>query len=259
MHRILKTAFVLGALSVLAAPAAAESAKPTVVLVHGAFADASSWNGVIARLEKDGYPVVAVANPLRSVKSDGDYVGRIVAGIKTPVVLVGHSYGGAVISEAAAETKNVEALVYVAAFAPDKGESAADLSGKFPGSTLAPTLAEPVALENGGKDLYIQQDKFHEQFAADVPAKAAKLMAATQRPITEAALTEGAPGTAWQTIPSWFIYGDADKNIPAKALGWMAERAHSKETVVVKGASHVVMVSHPDKVAKIIEDAASAK
>ncbi len=259
MHKILKSVFALGALAALAVPAAAESAKPTVVLVHGAFADASSWNDVIARLEKDGYPVVAVANPLRSVKSDGDYVGRVVAGIKTPVVLVGHSYGGSVISEAATEAKNVEALVYVAAFAPDKGESAADLSGKFPGSTLAPTLAEPVALENGGKDLYIQQDKFHEQFAADVQAKTAKLMAATQRPITEAALTEAAPGAAWQTIPSWFIYGDADKNIPAKALGWMAERAHSKETVVVKGASHVVMVSHPDKVAKIIEDAASAK
>ncbi|MGR9172767.1 alpha/beta fold hydrolase [Hyphomicrobiales bacterium] len=260
MHRILKSVFALGALAVLAVPAAAEpAAKPTVVLVHGAFADASSWNEVVARLEKDGYPVVAVANPLRGVKSDGDYVGRIVAGIKTPVVLVGHSYGGSVISEAAVETKNVEALVYVAAFAPEKGESAADLSGKFPGSTLAPTLAEPVALANGGKDLYIRQDRFHDQFAADVPAKAAKLMAATQRPITEAALTEGAPGAAWQTIPSWFIYGDADKNIPAKALGWMAERAHSRETVVVKGASHVVMVSHPDKVAKIIEDAASAK
>lgn len=259
MMTILKSIFALGVVAALAAPVAAETTKPTVVLVHGAFADASSWNGVIARLEKDGYPVVAVANPLRSVKSDGDYVGRIVAGIKTPVVLVGHSYGGSVISEAATGAKNVEALVYVAAFAPEKGESAADLSGKFPGSTLAPTLAEPVALENGGKDLYIQQDKFHEQFAADVPANEAKLMAAGQRPITEAALTEGAPDAAWQNIPSWFIYGDADKNIPAKALGWMAERAHSKETVVVKGASHVVMVSHPDKVAKIIEDAASAK
>lgn len=259
MHRILKSALAFAALAALAAPVAAASAKPTVVLVHGAFADASSWNGVIARLEKDGYPVVAVANPLRSVKSDGEYVGRIVAGIKTPVVLVGHSYGGSVISDAAALTDNVEALVYVAAFAPEKGESAADLSGKFPGSTLAPALADPVALEDGGKDLYIQQDKFHGQFADDVPANAAKLMAATQRPITEAALTEPAPNAAWKDVPSWFIYGDADKNIPAQALGWMAERAHSKDTVVVKGASHVVMVSHPDKVTKLIEEAASAK
>lgn len=238
--------------------AATAGSKPTVVLVHGAFADASSWNGVIGRLEKDGYPVVAVANPLRSVKSDADYVRRIVMGLKTSVVLVGHSYGGSVISEAAASAPNVRSLVYVAAFAPEIGETAGGLSGKFPGSTLAPTLAAPVELENGAKDLYIQQDKFHDQFAADVSKSDAKLMAATQRPVTQAALTEAATTTAWKGLPTWFVYGDADKNIPPAALGWMAERAHSKGTVVVKGASHVVMVSHPDTVAKLIEEAASA-
>jgi len=232
--------------------------KPTVVLVHGAFADGSSWNGVIAKLKKDGYPVIAVANPLRGVKSDGDYVRRIVAGLDQPVVLVGHSYGGHVISDAASPKGNVKALVFVSAFAPEKGESAAALSGKFPGSTLAPTLGVPVSLESGTKDLYIQQDKFHEQFAADVPAKEAALMAAAQRPVTEAALNEPASHEAWKDIPSWFVYGSADKNIPPKALGWMAERAKSKETVVVQGASHVVMVSHPEKVAKIIEDAANS-
>lgn len=227
----------MAAAAVLAAssPAVAQDQHPTIVLVHGAFADASSWNGVVSRLEKDGYPVVAVANPLRSVKTDADYVSRIVAGIKSPVVLVGHSYGGSVISEAAAGNKNVESLVYVSAFAPEIGETAAGLSGKFPGSTLAPTLAAPVILPDGGKDLYIQQGKFRDQFAADVPEKDAKLMAATQRPVTEAALTEASTAAAWKDLPSWFVYGDADKNIPPQALNWMADRAKSKETVVVKG------------------------
>jgi pimeloyl-ACP methyl ester carboxylesterase len=230
--------------------------KPTVVLVHGAFADASSWNGVVRVLEKDGYPVVAVANPLRSVMSDAAYVSNILASIRTPVVLVGHSYGGSVISEAAYRSNHVKALVYVAAFAPEAGETAVGLSGKFPGSTLGPTLAAPVALSGGGDDLYIQQDKFPDQFAADVPEADAKLMAATQRPITEAALNEAATDPAWKAIPSYFVYGDQDKNIPPQALAFMADRAHAKETIVVKGASHVVMVSNPKTVAKLIEDAA---
>jgi pimeloyl-ACP methyl ester carboxylesterase len=258
MNTTAKVIFALGAALLAVAPASGADVKPTVVLVHGAFADGSSWNGVIANLEKDGYPVIAVANPLRGVKSDGDYVRRIIENLNRPVVLVGHSYGGHVISEAASPGGNVKALVFVAAFAPEKGESAASLSGKFPGSTLAPTLAKPVALESDTKDLYIQQDKFHDQFAADVSVKDAALMAAAQRPVTEAALNEPANGEAWKTIPSWFVYGGADKNIPPRALGWMAERAKSKETVVVKGASHVVMVSHPDRVAKVIEDAAKA-
>jgi pimeloyl-ACP methyl ester carboxylesterase len=230
--------------------------KPTVVLVHGAFADASSWNGVIAKLETDGYPIIAVANPLRSVTSDGDYVRKIVNAVKGKVVLVGHSYGGSVINEAAANSPNVESLVFVAGFAPDVGETAATLSDKFPGNTLAPTLAEPVSLDGGVKDLYIKQDAFHDQFAADVSESESKLMAATQRPVTDKALGEPATVASWKTIPSWFIYGDADKNIPPKVQAWMAERAGSKETVVVERGSHVVMVSHPDKVAKIIEDAA---
>lgn len=236
----------------------AATPKPTVVLVHGAFADASSWNGVIKILEKDGYPVVAVANPLRSVMSDAVYVSDILASIKTPVVLVGHSYGGSVISEAANNNNNVKALVYVAAFAPEAGETAAGLSSKFPGSTLDSTLAAPVALSAGGNDLYIQQDKFPDQFAADVPEADARLMAVTQRPITEAALNEASTDPAWKTIPSYFVYGDKDKNIPPQAHAFMADRAHAKETIVVKGASHVVMVSHPKTVAKLIEDAAES-
>jgi len=221
--------------------------------VHGAFADSTSWNGVIEILRKDGYPVVAVANPLRSVSGDGAYVSDLIASIPTPVVVVGHSYGGSVITEGARGHDNVKALVYVAAFAPDAGETAAALSGKFPGSTLGPTLAPPVKLTGGGADLYIQPAKFHAQFAADVSAENAALMAATQRPITEAALNEKSGAPAWKSAPSWFIYGDQDKNIPAKALGFMAERAQSKKTVVVPGASHVVMVSHPEPVARLIE------
>jgi pimeloyl-ACP methyl ester carboxylesterase len=233
--------------------------RPTIVLVHGAFADASSWNGVIKILESDGYPVVAAANPLRSVQEDAQYVANIVDSIQTPVVLVGHSYGGLVISAAANGHANVKSLVFVAAFAPESGETAVGLSGKFPGSTLGPTLAAPVALADGGKDLYIQKDKFPDQFAADVPKQAATLMAATQRPITEAALSEPSGPPAWKSLPSWFVYGSKDKNIPPQALAFMAERAQSRQTLVVNGASHVVMVSHPREVAKLIETAATAK
>ncbi|MDK1493807.1 alpha/beta hydrolase [Sinorhizobium sp. 7-81] len=231
--------------------------KPTIVLVHGAFAESSSWNGVVKDLEADGYSVVGAANPLRGVKADAQTVSSLLSSIRGPVVLVGHSYGGSVISGAALGHDNVKALVFVSAFAPEAGESAADLSAKFPGSTLAPTLAPPVELADGGHDLYIDQAKFHEQFAADVPKSEAKLMAASQRPIAEAALKEPAGAPAWKDIPSWFVYGDADKNIPPAVLAWMAERAGSKETVVVKRGSHVVMVSHSDTVARLIEKAAA--
>lgn len=252
---------VLAAMAALLASTAAmsQAAKPTVVLVHGAFADASSWNGVAKILEKDGYTVVAAANPLRSVHGDAAYVGDLLASIQAPIVLVGHSYGGSVISEAANGKPNVKALVYVSAFAPEAGETAAGLSGKFPGGTLAATLAPPVPLADGGKDLYIQQDRFSAQFAADVPLAEAKLMAAGQRPIAEAALNEASTDPAWKQVASWFIYGDADKNIPPQALAFMAERAHARQSVVIQHGSHVVMVSHPDAVAKIIETAAIAR
>lgn len=228
----------------------------TVVLVHGAFAESSSWNSVAAGLQAKGYPVVAVANPLRGVKSDAGYVADVVASIKGPVVLVGHSYGGNVISNAVNGKGNVKALVYVAAYAPEAGESPASISEKFPGSTLGPTLAPPVGLAGGGKDLYIRPDKFHAQFAADVPAADAQLMAATQRPITEAALNEPSGAPAWKSLPSWFVYGTADQNIPETALKFMAERAGSKKTIAVSGASHVVLISHPTVVVSLIDEAA---
>jgi pimeloyl-ACP methyl ester carboxylesterase len=237
----------------------AQPNRPTIVLVHGAFADGSSWNRIIKALEDDGYPVVAVANPLRSVRGDAEYVSAIISGIASPVVLVGHSYGGSVISGAANGHRNVRALVFVSAFAPEEGETAAGLSGRFPGSTLGPALAPPVALPGGGADLYVQRARFHEQFAADVPGAVARLMAAAQRPVTEAALNEQSGEAAWRSIPSWFIYGDSDRNIPPQAMAFMAERAHSRRTVVIRGASHVPMVSHPRAVVEIIESAATAE
>lgn len=249
------------ALMASAAPVAVAgpvSAKPTVVLVHGAFADSASWNGVITVLEHDGYPVIAAPNNLRGVRADADVVADVVKSVAGPVVLVGHSYGGSVITEAAEGAENVKALVYVAAFAPEAGETALGLTGKFPGSTLGPTLAPPVKLTGGGNDLYIQQERFPAQFAADVPLAAARLMAAGQRPIAEAALNEPETPPAWKHTPSWFIYGDADRNIPPAAMAFMAERAKSRRTVVVKGASHVVMVSHAVEVAGLIENAAKA-
>ena len=253
---------IASALAVVAlsgtAAAQPDSVKPTVVLVHGAFAESSSWNGVAAQLLDQGYPVIAAANPLRGLKQDAEYIADIVEQTAGPVILVGHSYGGAVITNAVHEDPKVKALVYVAAFAPDQGETAIELSGRYPGGTLGPTLAAPVLLDDGNKDLYIQQDKFGQQFAADVPAAAAALMAATQRPISEAALTEGSGEPAWEKLPSWFIYGSADKNIPEAALKFMAERAGSKKTVTVEGASHVVMTSNPEKVAALIVEAAQA-
>jgi pimeloyl-ACP methyl ester carboxylesterase len=230
--------------------------KPTVLLVHGAFADASSWNGEITELERRGYPVIAAANPLRSVASDAAYIRALIESIKGPVILVGHSYGGQVISNAALNEPNVKALVYVAAFLPEKGESAADLSAKFPGSTLGDTL-QPVTLPDGSTDLYVKQDLFPKQFAADVPLAQAKLMAATQRPITAAALNEASGEPAWHTIPSWSLIPTADKNIPLKAQEFMAQRAHA-HTVEVKGASHAVLVSQPHAVSNLIIAAANA-
>jgi pimeloyl-ACP methyl ester carboxylesterase len=249
---------LLGLLIPPVARSAPSSSKPTVVLVHGAFADSSSWNGVVTRLLAKGYPVVAVANPLRGVQSDARYVAGVLDSIPRRIVLVGHSYGGNVITNAATGKGNVKALVYVAGLAPELGESAESLSSKFPGSTLGSTLAPPVPLADGGKDLYIEQAKFHVQFAADLSVAQAELMAVTQRPITEAALKEPSGPPAWKSIPSWFIYGSRDKNIPPALQPFMAERAGAKRTVEVAGASHVLMISHPDAVVKLIEEAARA-
>lgn len=229
---------------------------PTVVLVHGAFAESSSWNDVIKDLHDRDITSTAVANPLRSLSGDAEYVRDVVASIGGPVLLVGHSYGGMVITQAAADNPAVTGLVYVAAFAPDTGESALQLSGSFPGSTLGEALnAYPLA--NGGTELAIRRDVFAAQFAADVPAPVAGQMGATQRPVTEAALAEGLPTSspAWKTLPSWFVFGDEDRNIPAAALRFQAERAGARTATEVVGASHAISVSRPEVVAELIATA----
>ncbi|MET0450502.1 MAG: alpha/beta hydrolase [Mycobacterium sp.] len=236
-------------------PAPAEG--PTVVLVHGAFADASSWNGVIADLKRDGYPVIAVANPLRGLRSDADYVESVLDSVPGPVVLAGHSYGGSVMSEAAVGHPNVKALVYIASFILEPGESTSQLAGKFPGGQLGPALdTVPFPLANGGtgNDLYIKQDEFRRVFAADVAPEITELLAATQRPITDAALSEPATEAAWKSIPSWNMVTTEDLAIPAESMRFMGERAKSQTVEIA--ASHAVTVSHPAAVADLIVDAA---
>ena len=235
---------------------------PTVVLVHGAFAESASWNGVIERLQAEGLRVIAAANPLRSLAGDAAFVRGILTSIEGPVVAVGHSYGGAVISDAATGVESVEALVYVSAFAPEVGETIGELSGKFPGSTLGDTL-QPVELADGTTDLYIRQELYREQFAADVDEAQARRDAVTQRPLNTEALNGRAVDPAWKTVPSSFVYSSGDRNIPIEALRFMAERAEAVEAVEIPDASHALPVSQPDAVAEVIlravRSAASAK
>lgn len=230
---------------------------PTIVLVHGAFAESASWNDVIRRLQDHGHHVIAADNPLRGLAADADHVAAILASVDGPVVAVGHSYGGAVVSNAARGNDNVKALVFVAAFAPEEGESIGDLTGRFPGSTLPDALAN-VPLPDGSTDLYIRQDRYHQQFAADVPVHQAAVDAATQRPLSDVALGEASGPPAWKAIPSWFVFPELDQNIPLAAHRFMAERAGARQVIEVAGASHAVAVSQPDTVADLILTAAKA-
>jgi pimeloyl-ACP methyl ester carboxylesterase len=233
--------------------------KPTVILVHGAYADSSSWNGALPPLLAEGHRVIAFSTPLRGVASDAALLTDLVRTVEGPVVLVGHSYGGAVITNVDASAGSVLALVYVAGFALDAGESCVAASSLAPGSTLADTL-QSVPLTGGGTDTYIAQDKYHQQFCADLPAEQAAVMAVTQRPVTQEALFEPARGEAlWRSVPSWFVFGELDHNIPAGAHRIMAERAGAKRTVEIAGASHVVGISHPAETAQIILKAAGTK
>lgn len=233
--------------------------KPTVVLVHGAFAESASWNGVIERLQAQSVQVIAAANPLRSVAGDAAYLRDVVAGIDGPVVLVGHSYGGMVITEAATNNDAVVALVYVAAYVPESGDSIASLSERFPGGTLSQSfVANP--LSTGDTDLTIAPADFPAQFAADVPHGTAVLMAATQRPVTERALGDALPSekAAWHNIPSWSVYGDADRALVVDMQRFLADRAGARGVRELAGASHALPVSRPDDVAATILEALSA-
>jgi pimeloyl-ACP methyl ester carboxylesterase len=236
-----------------------DGSQPTVVLVHGAFAESASWNDVIAALQRRGYSVIAVANPLRGLQEDAAYLRSILDSLSGPVVLAGHSYGGSVMSEAADGVPSVTALVYVAGFSPDVGESTAELAAKFPGGELGPALdSVPFPLAAGGTDmdLYIQQGRFREVFAADVAPEDADLMAATQRPIAASALEDTATKAAWKTIPSWTLVTTRDLNIPADSMRFMADRAGSTTEEI--DASHAVAVSWPGAVADLIDAAARA-
>ena len=227
----------------------------TIVLVHGAYAESASWDGVAGRLLADGQRLTAFANPLRGLASDTALLTDLVGSIEGPVVLVGHSYGGAVMTGVPADAGDVVALVYVAGFALIPGESAGDASALAPGSTLADTLVR-VPLADGGTDTYIAQERYHQQFCADLPAEQAALMAVGQRPVTEAGLFEPLSGGAlWQSVSSWFVFGELDHNIPAGAHRIMAERAGSRRTVEIPGAAHTVGVSHPAEVADMVREA----
>ncbi len=229
----------------------------TIVLVHGAFAESASWDGVVEPLLDAGQPVIAAANPLRGVAADAAAVGDLVATIDGPVVLVGHSYGGAVITNVAADAGEIVGLVYVAAFAPEPGESCFSLAGMFPGSTLGDAV-QAVRRGDDATDLYIVRERFHEQFAADLPDEQAARMAATQRPVTREALLEpSGPDPLWKELPSWFLFGEEDRNIPCALEHYMAKRAGAHRITEIPGASHAVSVAHAPATARMILEAAA--
>jgi pimeloyl-ACP methyl ester carboxylesterase len=233
--------------------------RPTIVLVHGAFAESASWNGVVDPLLDAGHPVIAAANPLRSVSGDAAAVNDVVGAVDGPVVLVGHSYGGMVISNVDRDAGEIVGLVYVAAFAPDAGESAFALSAMFPGSTLGDAVqATPRA--DGTTDLSIAPERFHAQFCADLPEAQARRMAVTQRPATLEALQEpSGDQPLWKHIPSWFVFGEEDRNIPAALEHYLAKRAGARRTIEIPSASHAISVAHPDATAHLILEAARLK
>ncbi|MEV5172272.1 alpha/beta hydrolase [Streptomyces flaveolus] len=235
------------------------STTPTVVLVHGAFADAASWSGVIEELQSHGIPVIAPPNPLRGLASDAAYVASVASQIDGPVVLVGHSYGGALITVAGV-TENVVGLVYVAAYALEEGESLGELQGRFPLSPLVSNLKQWTYPVPGGEpavEVTIAEDAFPSVFAADVPAEVTKVLAAAQRPLAAAAFEETASAAAWKTKPSWALVAGADNAINPEVERFGAKRAGAT-IVEIEGASHAVAVSQPKAVAELIRDAVRA-
>jgi pimeloyl-ACP methyl ester carboxylesterase len=232
--------------------------RPTIVLVHGAFAESSSWDGVIDRLAAEGHRVIAAANPLRGPASDAAAVSDLVRTIEGPVVLAAHSYGGAVISNVDADAGDIVGLVYVNAFAPDAGESCFQLAAMFPGSMLGEGTVRPVPRSDGTTDLYVAREPFHDIFCQDVPAARAALMEATQRPGTQEGLVEpSGEHPLWKRVPSWFLIGEDDHIIPAALQRYMAERAGARRTVEIPGASHVALIAHPEATAQMILEAAA--
>jgi len=236
--------------------------KPSIVLVHGAWADGSSWSGVIKRLQQQGYTVYAPANPLRGLTSDSAYIANFLQSISGPIILVGHSYGGAVITNAATGNPNVKALVYIDAFAPDQGESLASLSSVPPPPGQSPsclsgdptTVFNFVPLNGGDVDLYVKPNLFPSCFANDLPPNEGAVLASTQRAFALSALPQTSGVPAWKTIPSFYLVGTIDRAIPPFAQLFMAHRINA--TIVQVRGSHLVMISHPEAVVDLINQAA---
>jgi len=249
-------AVLLGA-ALATTPASARAGdKPTIVLVHGAFADASGFGAVTSRLQRRGFTVIAPANPLRGPAGDAAYVASVMRTISGPIVLVAHSYGGAVISEAANQVPNVKALVYLDALALEAGESNLDIANRFPSKLLPALQPRPFPQADGseGTDFYIDPAQFRSVFAADLPARITARMAATQRPISLAAGQEKSTEPAWKTIPSWYLVGRQDEVFTAAAQRFMAKRAGAHVTEI--DSSHASYISHPAEVTKLILRAA---
>jgi pimeloyl-ACP methyl ester carboxylesterase len=235
------------------------AASLTVVLVHGAFADASSWNGVIERLQAKDVKVTAPANPLRGLSSDSAYIAGVFDETPGPVLAVGHSYGGAVISNAATRAENVVGLVYVAAFATEEGETLNDAEGNSKDSVLSSALVPlryPTGNGEPGIEFAIDPARFRDAFAADLPAGETAVMAATQRPVSEAAFSDPPGPPAWKKLPSWAVVATGDRAAGADVIRSMAERAGAKITEVE--GSHVIMVSQPQAVTDVILEAVAA-
>jgi pimeloyl-ACP methyl ester carboxylesterase len=236
-----------------------DTTKPTIVFVHGAWADNSGWDGSIRALRGQGFSAIGAANPLRELRSDAAYVATLLRSIEGPIVMVGHSYGGAVISNAATGNDQVRALVYINGWVPDEGESLVQLAGRNDGSLINESV-RPVAHTNadGSKvvDLYLDQEKFRGAFAGDVDPGTAQVMAVAQRPFTEAAFGAASGPVAWRSVPSWYLLGTEDKAIPPATQRFMAERANA--SIVEIPASHASMVSRPDAVTELILTAVNA-
>lgn len=225
--------------------------KPSIVLVHGSWADGTSWQYVIPLLHQDGYTVVAVQNPLTSLPDDIATTKRVIDAQPGPVVAVGHSYGGAVITGAAVGNPQVKALVYIAGWALGPGESVSQLIGKYPPSPLVKAIAPDTA-----GFLYIDREKFHEVFAHDVSPVEAQVMAVAQKPAASITFEQSVESAAWQTIPSWYLLAQEDRAIPPELQRFMANRMGAKTTEI--GASHVPYISHPKEVASLIIEVASS-
>ena len=271
-RQVLATGAAVAGSAALAAPLASTAAaatvddqstaatKPTIVLVHGGYADSSCWNATIQELQQEGYTTVCGSNPLRGIPTDAPYIGSLLDFISGPIVLVAHSMGGTVITNAAAGKANVKALVYIAAFVPDVGETQGELITKFPGSEVEPvSVPVPYTKADGttGTDLYLSKDG-QAAFAADISTADFRVLQATQRPFDADSFIFPTTAAAWRTIPTWGLVAGRDKAIPPACERWMYGRANARKVVEVPHSSHVAMISHPKIVADLIGEAAEA-